>query len=582
MLELVRIRNLATIDTAEIPFKPGLNMISGETGAGKSIILEAIALLLGGRASIELVRAGADEAVIEGVFDLSQIEKIQERLQSSGFTQSEHVLIIKRSISRSGKHRISINGELATLSTLQFICEGLIDLCGQHEHQSLLRSQTQVELLDRFGTLTPLTLRVSELWQQLKELLRKQEKLFQDHLERNQKIDFLNFQIHEIQSAQLQIGEDSDLHQKKQLLQSAEMRAQHAHGVVELLEADDAGVLQILKSGHQKLKTLSSLDPQAMPLEESLHRALLEVEDASLQLHRYLGGIELNADELSLTQERLSLIADLKRKYGSEISQILDHLSRLEEELVSLNQISDQMDFIKSQILNLRTELLTQGKTLSEQRKKIAHLLSRRVNEELKDLKMGEALFEVELLFKEDLSTWNSTGGDFIQFLVQTNPGEKGGTLGKIASGGELSRLMLAIRQVIADRGGIGVYLFDEIDSGMGGQTAFQVGKKLKSVAAFNQVICITHLPQVASFADHHLVVQKVTHAKRTLTQIIDLNPREKKKEIARMLGGPELTRKSLENASELLELAHQYRPSARPLPQMRSQKHKLKPQNLS
>ena len=393
MLELVRIRNLATIDTAEIPFKPGLNMISGETGAGKSIILEAIALLLGGRASIELVRAGADEAVIEGVFDLSQIEKIQERLQSSGFTQSEHVLIIKRSISRSGKHRISINGELATLSTLQFICEGLIDLCGQHEHQSLLRSQTQVELLDRFGTLTPLTLRVSELWQQLKELLRKQEKLFQDHLERNQKIDFLNFQIHEIQSAQLQIGEDSDLHQKKQLLQSAEMRAQHAHGVVELLEADDAGVLQILKSGHQKLKTLSSLDPQAMPLEESLHRALLEVEDASLQLHRYLGGIELNADELSLTQERLSLIADLKRKYGSEISQILDHLSRLEEELVSLNQISDQMDLIKSQILNLRTELLAQGKTLSEQRKKVAHLLSRRVNEELKDLKMGEALF---------------------------------------------------------------------------------------------------------------------------------------------------------------------------------------------
>ena len=556
MLEFIRIKNIATIDSAEIIFKQGLNIISGETGAGKSIILEAISLLLGSRASIDFIRAGTDEAVIEGVFDVTQIPRVRDRLNQAGFHHDDEQLLIKRSVHRTGKHRISVNGELATLSTLQGICEGLIDLCGQHEHQSLLKSQTQMELLDRYGGLVELSQEVSRLWHELRDLSKERDRLLRENSERNQRIDFLNFQIEEIQSADLFIGEDLQLQQKKQLLQSAELRAQTADVILGVIESEESGALSLLQTALQKAKHLRSLDDRALKMEESLERALAEVEDVSLQLHRYFTGIELDPEALKITQDRLSLIAELKRKYGSEIEEIIETLGRLEQEFQSLNLLSDRISMIEADIQTAEAKLYERGKKLSVKRRKAALLLSQSVTAELKDLKMGEAVFEAELTFRDAISQWSVMGGDSIQFLVQTNPGERAGTLGKIASGGELSRLMLALRQVIADRGGIGVYLFDEIDSGMGGKTAFEVGKKLKSVAHYNQVICITHLPQVASFADHHLVVRKKTQSKRTLTQIIELESEDRKEEIARMLGGPALTKRSLENASELLELA--------------------------
>lgn len=556
MLEFIRIKNIATIDSAEIVFKQGLNIISGETGAGKSIILEAISLLLGSRASVEFIRSGAEEAVIEGVFDVTSILRIGERLSQAGFHSEDGQLIIKRSVHRTGKHRITINGELATLSTLQGICEGLIDLCGQHEHQSLLKSQTQMELVDRYGGLLEHSHEVSKLWQTLRELTQERDRLFRENSERNQRIDFLKFQIEEIHSADLSIGEDVQLQQKKQLLQSAEIRAQTADQVLGIIESEESGILNSLQTALQKIKHLRSLDERAVVMEESLQRAFAEIEDVSLQLHRYFTGIDLDPEELKLAQDRLSLIAELKRKYGPEIQEILETSVRLEKEFQSLNLLSNRIDRIEGEIQKAESKLFDRGKKLSVKRRKAAQLLSQSVTHELQDLKMGDAVFKAELTFREIISQWSVMGGDSIQFLVQTNPGERAGLLGKIASGGELSRLMLAIRQVIADRGGIGVYLFDEIDSGMGGKTAFQVGKKLKSVALYNQVICITHLPQVASFADHHLVVRKKTKDKRTLTQIIELGGEEKKEEIARMLGGPALTKKSLENASELLELA--------------------------
>ena len=556
MLEFIRIKNIATIDSAEIIFKQGLNIISGETGAGKSIILEAISLLLGSRASIDFIRAGTDEAVIEGVFDVTQIPRVRDRLNQAGFHHDDEQLLIKRSVHRTGKHRISVNGELATLSTLQGICEGLIDLCGQHEHQSLLKSQTQMELLDRYGGLVELSQEVSRLWHELRDLSKERDRLLRENSERNQRIDFLKFQIEEIQSADLFIGEDLQLQQKKQLLQSAELRAQTADVILGVIESEESGALSLLQTALQKAKHLRSLDDRALKMEESLERALAEVEDVSLQLHRYFTGIELDPEALKITQDRLSLIAELKRKYGSEIEEIIETLGRLEQEFQSLNLLSDRISMIEADIQTAEAKLYERGKKLSVKRRKAALLLSQSVTAELKDLKMGEAVFEAELTFRDAISQWSVMGGDSIQFLVQTNPGERAGTLGKIASGGELSRLMLALRQVIADRGGIGVYLFDEIDSGMGGKTAFEVGKKLKSVAHYNQVICITHLPQVASFADHHLVVRKKTQSKRTLTQIIELESEDRKEEIARMLGGPALTKRSLENASELLELA--------------------------
>ena len=556
MLETLTIRNIAVIDSAEIPFKPGLNILSGETGAGKSIVIEAISLILGSRANIELIRSGCDEAVVEGLFDITQIPWMKVRLERHGFPIDGSDLLIKRSIQRSGKHRIYVNGELATLAILQDICEGLVDLCGQHEHQSLLKPQTQLELLDRYGGLADQSREFSGSFSHFRSLVRERDTLSLAEADRTKRADFLRFQISELQEAELQPGEDEMLQGEKQLLQSAESRLSAAEAVCQALESEENGLLNGLKSSLQRLRGLRQLDVAVQPILDGMERSLAEAEEASLALSKYTRSADLDPERLQAVQHRLSLIADLRRKYGANVSEMLATLAGLEQEYSRLDQAGTRLEEILTELGKAEEELKKLGKKLSIARKKVSDLLAKSVTQELGDLKMGDAKFMIELHPREESAQWTASGADQIQFVVQTNRGEAARPLGKIASGGELSRLMLAIRRVIADRGGIGVYLFDEIDAGIGGQTAFQVGRKLKSVAAYNQVICITHLPQVASFADHHLSVQKVTQGSRTKTEVIELKEKQRKEELARMLGGPQLTKKSLENAAELLEMA--------------------------
>jgi DNA repair protein RecN (Recombination protein N) len=557
MLETLRIKNIAIIDLAEIHFKPGLNILSGETGAGKSIVIEAISLLLGSRASTELIRAGCDEAVIEGLFCIGDVPWMGARLRQYGFDGATSELLIKRTVHKAGRHRISINGELANLSVLQNLCEGLIDLCGQHEHQTLLKPTTQLELLDRYGGLLDQTKHIGQLLKNFQTLRHERDQLQQADTERTKRTHFLKFQIDEIQAAQLIPDEDKQLQHEKILLQSAEGRVQTAESARQVIESDDdSGVLNSLRIALQKLRGLVALDERVQVITEALERAVAETEEVTLALNRYVSGVELDPERLQTIQERLSLFADLRRKYGSSITEILETLNKLESEFSSLGQVTEKLEQVSAKLEASEVELKKLGKKLSTMRKKVSEALAISVTEELKDLKMGEAKFLIELSPKESITDWTAQGGDTIQFVVQTNRGEPARPLGRIASGGELSRLMLAIRRVISDRGGIGVYLFDEIDAGIGGQTAFQVGKKLKSVSSYNQVICITHLPQVASFADHHLVVKKSNHGTRTKTEVAELTRHERREELARMLGGPELTQKSLENASELLDLA--------------------------
>jgi DNA repair protein RecN (Recombination protein N) len=310
----------------------------------------------------------------------------------------------------------------------------------------------------------------------------------------------------------------------------------------------------------QRLGTLVSVDERARPLVEGLERALAEVEEVSLSLNRYAKSVDLDPARLEQVQERLSLIADLRRKYGESVETMLSQLSELEAEFDALTHSEQRLGEIEASLEKSATQLKALCSKLSDARSKVSGRLADAVTAELRELNMSDARFAIELVSNsKTLESCSASGADQIQFVVQTNRGESARPLGKIASGGELSRLMLAIRRVIADRGGIGVYLFDEIDAGMGGQTAFQVGRKLKSVASHNQVICITHLPQVASFADHHLVVRKSAQGRRTLTEIVSLAASDKKlrqEELARMLGGPVLTKKSLENAAELMEMA--------------------------
>ncbi|MBY0470492.1 DNA repair protein RecN [bacterium] len=556
MLEVLSIKNVAIIDSVEISFKKGLNILSGETGAGKSIVIDAISLLLGSRADVNLIRSGAEEASVEGLFQIADMPQIGERLAKLGYQSENAELLIKRVVNRNGKHRIYVNGELGTLALLQDLCEGLVDLCGQHEHQSLLKAQTQLELIDRYGGLLPQTSNLGQLLQHHRSLHREHDILSGAETERLRRLDYLKFQISEIQAAQIEPGEDEKLQAQKQLLQSAEQRVRSADAVVETLDREQDGVLDMLRSALTRMRTLNQLDAELAPVREGLERALAESEETSMALQKYLRSVDVDSERLTQIQERLSLLADLKKKYGGNLEDVLKHLARLESELNSIGEANERVGALTKEIQDTREKLQTSGKGLSKSRKKVASMLSESVTAELKDLKMGDAEFSTELTYKEEIDNWSLSGPDQIQFLVKTNRGEPARPMGKIVSGGELSRLMLAIRRVISDRGGIGVYLFDEIDAGIGGQTAFKVGKKLKSVAEHNQVICITHVPQVASFADHHLSVRKSQKGERTTAQIVEIEGQERKKELARMLGGPELTQKSLDNAAELLELA--------------------------
>ncbi len=556
MLQTIKIKNFALIENAEIPFKQGLNILSGETGAGKSIVLEAISLLLGGRASGEVIRKGADEAVVEGFFDISDLPWLKNRLSEVGIETDGDELLIKRSVHKNGKNRIFINGELATLNMLSSVCEDLVDLCGQHEHQSLFKSSVQMELLDRFTDLVTNSNKVREQYKKTISLREEWESLKRKEEERIQRLEFIKFQIQELKEAALQSGEDESLQNEKKLLQSSEQRMTLANQIDAVLEGDE-GAHPALRIALSRAKSLSQIDESLTDLYSTLERALAEVEEASRLTRNYLGKTDLSPERLEEVQGRLSLITNLKRKYGQTIDEIIAHEAKLSEEMDLLTNLSSRLDGLEELYQKEKEIVLKQGKDLFLKRKKGAEAFAKAISKELKELRMEDASMELGLMFQDDLTQWGQDSlGTAIELMVQTNLGEEKKSIQKIVSGGELSRLMLAIRRVIADKGGIGVYLFDEIDAGLGGQTAFTVGKKLKSVAAYNQVICITHVPQVACFADHHLSISKHNQKGRTVTEVNTLSVEGRREEIARMLGAEKLTPSAIKNAKDLMESA--------------------------
>jgi DNA repair protein RecN (Recombination protein N) len=556
MLQTIKIRNFALIENAEIPFEMGLNVLSGETGAGKSIVLEAISLLLGGRAQTEVIRSGSEEAVVEGLFDIKELPWLKVRLQEVGIDCAQNELLIKRTINKNGKNRIFMNGELATLSMLSKVCEDLVDLCGQHEHQSLFKSAVQLDLLDRFAKLEATRelarvqfLRARSLWEECESLKRKEE-------ERVQRLAFIQFQIQELKDAALQPGEDETLSQEKKLLQSSEQRLSLMGQVHAALDGDE-GALQALKTALAKAKTLLQMDEGVDELYRALERGMIEIEEASQLAGAYLARVDASPERLEAVQDRLALIVSLRRKYGATIEEMLSHLEKLESERELLENLSTRLGGLEEEYEKARAQAVKLAKDLFQKRKRGTQAFTLAVSKELKELRMQDAEVTISLQFNEDISGWGEDAlGSLVDLLVQTNLGEEQKAIQKIVSGGELSRLMLAIRRVIADRGGIGVYLFDEIDAGLGGQTAFTVGKKLKSVAKNNQVLCITHVPQVACFADHHLSISKHSTKGRTVTEIAVLPIEGRREEIARMLGSEKLTPSALKNARELMESA--------------------------
>lgn len=554
MLKELSIKNFAIIDKLHITFSDGLNILTGETGAGKSIIIDAVELLLGKRASTDQIRTGYQDASITGVFDISHAEDVKEILEKIGLCQSVagDELIIRRILSRSGKNRVYINDEIISLSSLLRVGGELIDIHGQNEHQSILNTDRQTDLLDAFGGLFPIR---SEYERYYNILKRHQKELYRlEELERDRlkQVEFLNFQRDEILAADLKDGEDEELERERNLLSNAEKLSILSNEAYHILYVDEDSILSGSARVGEKLKELSSID-------NSIDGALTLFESASLQLKEvsdiirdYKEKIEYNPALLDDIGERLDIINRLKKKYGDSINDILLCLSQIDREIGEIEREDERRIKLKDDIAADTKIVSDLAMRLSDKRNDIGKKFEEKVEKVLKDLNMEHTRFKISINNKVT-PCLNKKGMDRIEFLISPDIGEKPKPLSRVASGGELSRIMLALKSILAEVDRIPTLTFDEVDSGIGGGVAESVGRRLKDIANSHQVFCITHLPQIASMADNHFLVEKVMNNNRAETVVKEIDYNKRIKEIARMLGGKTLTKATIQHAEEML-----------------------------
>jgi DNA repair protein RecN (Recombination protein N) len=568
VLRELQIRDFALVDEVELEFEEGLNVLSGETGAGKSIIVGAMSLLLGGRASSDQVRTGAEEASIHGVFSVEEASPARAALEDLGIEVGEDGLVlISRTISRSGRNQCRVNGRPVTQAMLSSVGEHLVDIHGQHEHQSLLRVGRHIEFLDDFAGAEALGIReqVRSGYARLVELEERLASLRSGERERAQRMDLLEFQAREIDAARLSPGEDARLARERTVLAAADQLYAHANSAYAGLRGSDTGALgacDALAAAVSEIEAVLKVDDSLRGALELLQNALAASEEAARVIRMYRDGIELDPARLAEIEERLALLQRLRRKYGDTVDEILEFRRRIGEELQRASSSEEEMAEIADELTKLRVSLGGLCASLREARVRAARALERQVEVELADLNMGSATFRVSFSCKEDprgvpvgdkLLAVGPGGADIVEFLFSANPGEPAKPLARIASGGEISRVMLALKSCLASVDEVGTLIFDEIDTGIGGRTATAVGEKLASTSLVRQVVCVTHLAQIACMADVHYGISKVEKGGRTLTMVEKLEGEARAAEIARMLGGAELTPTSIKHAKEML-----------------------------
>ena len=549
MLLDLAIKNIAIIDTLQVTFQPGLNILTGETGAGKSIIIDAVNLILGGRASTDLIRSGEDEAQVEALFSLTEVPGVAAELADSGI-EADGELVVKRTVSRTGKNRVFLNGSLATTAQLATVAPRLINIYGQHESQTLLRLANHLELLDGYGRLTPLRVAYAECYAEHQRIVTELRSRDRDGQEAARRLDLLSFQSEEIAAAAPVPGEDEDLERERELLTHADRLLQGTSSAFERLYGDDSALLSRLAEVRRGLTDCSAIDPRLSPLDATLAEAALQIEDAALALRDYAARVETDPRRLQTVDDRLDVIRTLKRKYAPTIGEILALKAEIDRERESLLRREENREGLERRRDELVAELLREGRELSERRREAAGRLTEAMTGQLHELAMKDALFLADF---QPLDDPGPTGVDRVEFLFSPNPGEPPRPLARIASGGELSRLMLALKQVHPESD-VPTLIFDEVDTGIGGAVSALVGEKLRKVAGSQQVLCITHLPQVAVYADHHFQVQKRIEGGRTTTTVIPLDDASRIEEISRMLGGMTITETTRRHAREMLD----------------------------
>ena len=549
LLELT-LRNFAIIDELTVNFGEGLNILTGETGAGKSVIVDAINLILGEKASTDLIKSDKEEALIEALFGISKKRELKDKLISSGLESKGDEVVIKRVIPRAGRSRVYINGSIATFNLLEQIVEGLVDIFSQQEHQTLLKEERHLEVLDEFGGLGSLTGRVSELYKGTTKLKREIEELERDQKNKIEREDFLRFQCKEIDSVRLEPGEDERLEEERKKLANAERLFSVANEAYGILYEGEKAVTDVLKRIRNQIDEVAKIDASLVDVAKSIEKGTIEIQDAAFTLRGYASNISFDPQRLSSIEIRLEEIKKLKRKYGGSIIEILEKRKSLEDELGRISGGGERIEALKKDLEFVESELNNCARELSEKRRQAAGRLMLSVSKELGEvgIKGGKLLVEFE---KKPIS---ELGFERVSFLFSANPDEKPKPLTRVVSGGELSRIMLVLKEILARVEGGSVLIFDEADSGIGGAVAETVGRKIKNLSKRYQVICITHLPQVAKFADTHFRVTKMFRGNKTRVQIKALNYDERVEELGRMLGGIKVTEKTIEAAREMLK----------------------------
>jgi DNA repair protein RecN (Recombination protein N) len=561
MLAELRIRNFAIIEEAVLEFSPGLNVLSGETGAGKTIILSALGLLLGGRASPDVIRTDSNEAAVEALFE------IEGELALEGFADrpaDRRELVIRRVIAEGGRSRVLIDGELATVQTLSRVGPALVQVYGQHEQQSLLRTEGHELVLDRFAGVEKLLGEYRERHQLAHSIKARLDDLTRRERERAGLLELARFRVLELEKAELVPGEDEELQKERVVLANAAKLSVAAHESEEMLYGAEGAALDIIAKAEARLVEAAELDAALKETLETLKSSRANLEDAAHSLRAYADRIEADPARLEEIDNRIQELTRLKRKYGGSIDEAIRTLEKSRAEIAELENVETSKHQTENELERALEDLLAAAKKLSAERKRGAAELKRKMEAELKTLGMRSPVFEARLdaiaqsetMLTRDGVTMGSSGIDSVEFHLSPNLGQPPMPLARIASGGELSRVMLALKRLEAQRRGITTMIFDEVDAGIGGEIAQVVGRKLKELARYHQILCVTHLPQIAAFAERHFHVEKEERRGSTRSRVRQLETSERTDEIARMLGGAEVSDKFRRAAKELLSRA--------------------------
>lgn len=553
MLQSLSIKQFAIIDELEIQLGEGLTVLSGETGAGKSIIIDAIGQLIGMRASSDFVRHGEKKAIIEGIFDIDHAKEAHIVLEQIGIDLSEDFLIVKREIFNSGKSMCRINNTTVTLQDLRKVMQQLLDIHGQHETQSLLKQKYHIELLDRYaeGRYQQALDNYKNTYLQHKEKVKELEELESADQALLQRLDLMKFQHDELKEAHLQEGEIEQLEIDIKRIQNSE-NLSHALNAAYATLTDEHAITDRLYELNSQLQIIDQILPETyQKLKEDVDQFYYTLEDAKHQIYDEINQTDFDEQYLNELESRMNLLNNLKRKYGKDIPELIKYTDKIEDEINKIENYEESTSQLRSEISELKQQLQKDGEVLSKERRIVARTLRDHIVEEIQNLQMKDANLEIAFT-RYDAP--QQDGLERVEFLISPNKGEPLKSLNKIASGGELSRIMLALKSIFVNARGQTAILFDEVDSGVSGQAAQKMAEKMKQIASVIQVICISHLPQVASMSDHHLYISKHEKDDRTTTQVQELSGEERVQEVARMISGATVTKLTLQNAKEMIE----------------------------